>query len=85
MPNYSGNIQILFQVDWSSEEVMFSIKNGIVGEYKWFMLGFSRRGEFPRTDLCIFQQENDLMDIVVVGLKILFYFFMIKQQTFRFC
>lgn len=51
--------------------MMFSIKNGISSHYSWFMMGFSRRGEFPRTDLCIFQQENDLMDIVVVGLKIL--------------
>lgn len=56
-------------VDWNSKEVFFHIANAFEGDYTWFSLGFSKRGEFERSDLCIFQWQNDLFNAVVVCVK----------------
>ncbi len=54
-----------WMVDWRDKDVLFQVKNALTPNYKWFAFGFSRRGEFPRTDFCIYQQENDLVDTIV--------------------
>lgn len=52
-------VKLTWMVDWPEENVFFQIKNGINEKYSWFAIGFSRRGDFPLTDFCIFQREND--------------------------
>lgn len=61
-------VKLTWMVDWADREVFFQVKNGINVKYNWFAVGFSRRGDFPRTDFCIFQKshEHDLIDIINV-------------------
>lgn len=47
-------------VDWTAKEVFFHIANALEENYTWFSLGFSRRGRFERSDLCIFQWQNEI-------------------------
>lgn len=60
------HVKMSWLVDWNSKEVFFHIANAFEGDYTWFSLGFSKRGEFERSDLCIFQWQNDLFNAVVV-------------------
>lgn len=62
-------VKLTWMVDWPEKNVFFQIKNGINEKYSWFALGFSRRGEFPLTDFCIFQRENDRIDTNIVSYK----------------
>uniref|UniRef100_A0A336KLX3 CSON010608 protein n=1 Tax=Culicoides sonorensis TaxID=179676 RepID=A0A336KLX3_CULSO len=59
------HVKMSWLVDWNSKEVFFHISNAFEGDYTWFSLGFSKRGEFERSDLCIFQWQNDLFNAVV--------------------
>lgn len=56
-------------VDWPEKNVFFQVKNGINERFSWFAIGFSRRGQLPRTDFCIFQRESDRIDINIVSHK----------------
>lgn len=74
----TDNVKFTWMVDWADREVFFQVKNGINEKYNWFAVGFSRRGDFPRTDFCIFQKayENDLNDIInVVSFFYILYFY----------
>lgn len=62
-------VKLTWMVDWPEKNVFFQVKNGINERYSWFAVGFSRRGEFPRTDFCIFQRENEKIDINIVSHK----------------
>lgn len=62
-------VKLTWMVDWPEKTVFFQVKNGINERYSWFALGFSRRGEFPRTDFCIFQRESEKIDINIVSHK----------------
>jgi hypothetical protein len=62
-------VKLTWMVDWPEKNVFFQVKNGINERYTWFAIGFSRRGEFPRTDFCIFQRENEKIDINIVSHK----------------
>lgn len=53
------NVELLWKIDWDKEIVSFQLLNGIKDTYRWFAIGFSRRGEFPRTDFCILHAEPD--------------------------
>jgi hypothetical protein len=66
-------VKLTWMVDWPENNVFFQVKNGINERYSWFAIGFSRRGEFPRTDFCIFQRENEKIDINIVSHKSLLY------------
>lgn len=61
--------KLTWMVDWPEKNIFFQVKNGINEKYSWFAIGFSRRGEFPRTDFCIFQSENGKIDINIVSHK----------------
>lgn len=61
--------RLTWMVDWPEKNVFFQVKNGINEKFSWFAIGFSRRGEFPRTDFCIFQRENGRIDINIVSHK----------------
>ena len=62
-------VKLTWMVDWPEENVFFQVKNGINERFTWFAIGFSRRGEFPRTDFCIFQKESGKIDINIVSDK----------------
>lgn len=62
------NVKLSWMVDWKDRDVLFQVKNAVSPDYKWFAFGFSRRGEFPRTDFCIYQEENDVMDTIVASI-----------------
>jgi hypothetical protein len=62
-------VKLTWMTDFPEQNVFFQVKNGINERYKWFAIGFSRRGEFPRTDFCIFQRENEKIDINIVSHK----------------
>lgn len=62
-------VKLTWMVDWPEKNVFFQVKNGISERYSWFAIGFSRRGEFPRTDFCIFQRESERIDINIVSHK----------------
>ncbi|CAO1392504.1 unnamed protein product [Diamesa serratosioi] len=64
----TDDVKLTWMVDWADKEVFFQLKNAINEKYNWFAVGFSRRGDFPRTDFCIFQKQhdNDLIDIINV-------------------
>lgn len=62
-------VKLTWMVDWTEKTVFFQVKNGISDKFSWFAVGFSRRGDFPRTDLCIFQRTNDKIDINIVSYK----------------
>lgn len=49
-------------VDWYNKEVLFHIANALEDNYSWFSLGFSARGAFERSDLCIFQWQNEIFN-----------------------
>lgn len=51
------NTSLAWKIDWNRENVLFRL-SGIDMKFKWFAVGFSRRGKFPRTDFCIYQQAN---------------------------
>ncbi|KAG5682712.1 hypothetical protein PVAND_012046 [Polypedilum vanderplanki] len=56
-------VKLTWMVDWPEKNVFFQVKNGINDKFSWFAVGFSRRGDFARTDFCIFQkEENDRID-----------------------
>lgn len=65
----SEETKLTWMVDWPERNVFFQVKNGINERYRWFALGFSRRGDFPRTDFCIFQRENGKIDVNAVSHK----------------
>lgn len=56
-------VKLTWLVDWSERNVFFHVKNGLIKHYRWFAIGFSRRGEFPRTDFCFFQRNNEKTNI----------------------
>lgn len=62
-------VKLTWMVDWPEKNVFFQVKNGINDRFTWFAIGFSRRGEFPRTDFCIFQKEDEKIDINIVSNK----------------
>jgi hypothetical protein len=66
-------VKLTWMVDWPEENVFFQVKNGINERFTWFAIGFSRRGELPRTDFCIFQKEKGKIDINIVSHKSLFF------------
>jgi hypothetical protein len=68
-------VKLTWMVDWPEKNVFFQVKNGINDKYSWFALGFSHRGEFPLTDFCIFQRENDRIDSNIVSYKSSFLLF----------
>lgn len=59
------NVKLTWLVDWSEENVFFHIKNGITRDHQWFAVGFSRRGDFPRTDFCFFQRVHGKINVIV--------------------
>lgn len=62
-------VKLTWMVDWPERNVFFQVKNGISEKYSWFAVGFSRRGELARTDFCIFQRENEKIDVNIVSRK----------------
>jgi dopamine beta-monooxygenase len=66
-PKYQ--VKLTWMVDWPERNVFFHVKNGLNKKYRWFALGFSRRGEFPKTDFCFFQRStnNDKINIHIVS------------------
>lgn len=74
-------VKLTWMVDWPEKNVFFQVKNGINEKYSWFAIGFSRRGEFPRTDFCIFQRETDRIDINIVSHKSSF-FYIVRPLSF---
>lgn len=64
------HVKLTWMVDWPETNVFFQVKNGINEKYSWFAIGFSRRGEFPRTDFCIFQRESERIDVNIVSNKL---------------
>jgi len=66
------SLKLTWMVDFPDETVFFQVKNGITKKYNWFAIGFSRRGELPLTDFCIFQRsgdDDDKIDTIVVSHK----------------
>lgn len=82
-------VKLTWMVDWADREVFFQVKNGINEKYSWFAVGFSRRGDFPRTDFCIFQKshEQNLIDIinVVSFSSFLYYVFLSISSLCKHC
>ena len=66
-------VKLTWMVDWPEKNVFFQVKNGINEQYSWFAIGFSRRGEFSRTDFCIFQREKEKIDVNIVSHKSFFH------------
>lgn len=63
-------VKLTWMVDWPEKNVFFQVKNGINDKYSWFAVGFSRRGDFPLTDFCIFQRdEGERIDTNIVSYK----------------
>lgn len=58
-------IKLSWLVDWYSKEVLFHIANAFEDNYEWFTLGFSSRGGLERSDLCIFQWQNEILNTVM--------------------
>lgn len=61
--------RLTWMVDWPEKNVFFQVKNGVNDRYSWFAIGFSRRGDFPRTDFCFFQRDNERVNINIVSDK----------------
>jgi hypothetical protein len=47
-----------YQVEWEDEIVRFEVENATDAFNSWFALGFSRRGEFERSDFCFIQKDQ---------------------------
>lgn len=60
-------IKLSWLVDWSNREVLFHIANAFEDDYRWFSLGFSKRGEYERSDVCIFQWQDDFFHTAIDG------------------
>ena len=60
-----AKVKMSWVIDWYNKEVLFHVKNTFQNKYKWFALGFSKRGEFERSDLCIFQNKNGIYEVVI--------------------
>lgn len=58
-------VKLSWLVDWSSQEVLFHIANAFEDDYNWFSFGFSKRGEFERSDLCIFEWQDDFFHTAI--------------------
>ncbi|CAD7091391.1 unnamed protein product [Hermetia illucens] len=59
-----NEIKLSWLVDWYKKEVLFHIQNAFTPDYKWFSLGFSKRGEMGNSDICFFEYQNNFFNIV---------------------
>lgn len=60
-------VKMSWMIDWANEEVLFHIANAFEDDITWFSLGFSMRGAFERSDVCIFQWQNEIFNSVIDG------------------
>ncbi|XP_055389701.1 tyramine beta-hydroxylase [Condylostylus longicornis] len=51
-------------IDWYNQEVLFHIQNAFNQQYKWFYLGFSKRGDVSESDICFFENHNGFFNVV---------------------
>lgn len=59
------SVQLAWKIEWDKNNVNFAIENGLIQKFVWFAIGFSRRGEFERTDICIFHKSKDGVKVYV--------------------